>query len=136
MTDDPRRARRAAGYREDAPLPQHYLDLATGEWVAAIVDWTRRANRSGPKAHGSETTSRPGRRAARWRRCGGNPRRGGAMRPLDAVFEDATALFADASALMHRARGLRQALEAATATGALVQGLEVALQGLASQASR
>jgi hypothetical protein len=40
MTEDPRRARRPARYREDAPLPQHYLDLATGEWVAAIVDWT------------------------------------------------------------------------------------------------
>jgi hypothetical protein len=40
MTDDPRRARRPARYREDAPLPQHFLDLATGEWVAAIVDWT------------------------------------------------------------------------------------------------
>jgi uncharacterized protein (DUF169 family) len=67
------------------------------------------------------------------------------MRPLDAVFEDATALFADASALMRRARGIRQELEAATATGAdetehgaimagieagLVQGLEAALRGL------
>jgi hypothetical protein len=40
------------------------------------------------------------------------------MRSLDAVFEDATALFADASALMRRARGIRQELEAATATGA------------------
>ena len=70
------------------------------------------------------------------------------MRPLDAVFEDAASLFADASALMRRARGIRQELEAATATGAdeaerlihgaiaagiehgLVQGLEAALQGL------
>jgi hypothetical protein len=40
------------------------------------------------------------------------------MRSLDAVFEDATALFADASALMRRARGIRQELEAASATGA------------------
>jgi hypothetical protein len=39
------------------------------------------------------------------------------MRPLDAVFGDATALFADASALMRRARGIRQELEAVTATG-------------------
>jgi hypothetical protein len=70
------------------------------------------------------------------------------MRPLDAAFEDATALFADASALMRRARGIRQELEAATAAGAdeaerlvhgaigagleggLVQGLEAALRGL------
>ena len=62
-------------------------------------------------------------------------------------FEDATALFADAGALMRRARGIRQELEAATATGAdeaerlvhgaiaagieggLVQGLEAALGG-------
>jgi hypothetical protein len=35
------------------------------------------------------------------------------MRPLDAVFTDATALFADASALMRRARGLREELEVA-----------------------
>jgi hypothetical protein len=40
MSEDPRRARRPARYREDAPLPQHFLDLATGEWVAAILDWT------------------------------------------------------------------------------------------------
>jgi hypothetical protein len=40
------------------------------------------------------------------------------MRPLGAVFADATALFADASALMRRTRGIRQELEAATATGA------------------
>ena len=70
------------------------------------------------------------------------------MRPLDAVFEDATALFADASALMRRSRGIRQELEAAAATGAdkaerlvhgaiaagieggHVQGLEAALPGL------
>jgi hypothetical protein len=70
------------------------------------------------------------------------------VRSLEAVFEDATALFADASALMRRARGIRQELEAATATGAdeaerlvhgaiaagiesgLVQGLEAALRGL------
>jgi hypothetical protein len=40
------------------------------------------------------------------------------MRPLDAVFEDATALLTDASALMHRAPDLRRELEAATAAGA------------------
>ena len=40
MSEDPRRAHRPARYRDDAPLPQHFLDLATGEWVAAIVDWT------------------------------------------------------------------------------------------------
>jgi hypothetical protein len=40
------------------------------------------------------------------------------MRSLDAVFEDATALFADAATLMRRAHGIRQELEAATATGA------------------
>ena len=53
------------------------------------------------------------------------------MRSLDAVFEDATALFADAAALMHRARSIRQELEAATARGAdeaerLVHGAIVA----------
>jgi hypothetical protein len=70
------------------------------------------------------------------------------MRFLETVFEDATALFADASMLMRRARGIRQELEVATATGAdeterllhgaiaagieggLVQGLEAALRGL------
>jgi hypothetical protein len=70
------------------------------------------------------------------------------MRSLDAVFEDATALFADASALMRRARGIRQELEQAQATGAdgaerlthgaiaagiesgLEHGLEAALRGL------
>ena len=63
------------------------------------------------------------------------------MRPLEAVFEDATALFADAAALMRRARGIRQELEAATASGveeterlvhgATVAGIEAGLmQGL------
>jgi hypothetical protein len=40
MTGDPRRGRRPARYRDDAPLPCHYLHLATGEWIAAIIDWT------------------------------------------------------------------------------------------------
>ena len=40
MSEDPRRARRPARYRDDALLPQHFLDPATGEWVAAVVDWT------------------------------------------------------------------------------------------------
>jgi hypothetical protein len=77
------------------------------------------------------------------------------MRPLDAVFEDATALYAEASTLLRRARGIRQELEGAKATGAdeaerlvhgaivagiesgLRRGLEAALRGLreARQAS-
>jgi hypothetical protein len=40
MTGDPRRGRRPARYRDDGTLPCHYLDLATGEWIAAILDWT------------------------------------------------------------------------------------------------
>jgi hypothetical protein len=74
------------------------------------------------------------------------------MKPLEAVFEDGTALFADASALMRRARDLRKELEIATATGdneterlthgaitagiecGLVQGLEAALRGLRGRA--
>jgi hypothetical protein len=70
------------------------------------------------------------------------------MRPLDAVFEDSTALFADAATLLHRARGLRHELEVATGTGVneaerlvhgaiaagieagLVKGLEAALREL------
>jgi hypothetical protein len=70
------------------------------------------------------------------------------VRDPDAVFADATAaLFSDASALMRRARGMRQELEQARATGAdeaerlthgaiaagieggLVQGLEADLAG-------
>jgi hypothetical protein len=39
MTGDPRRGRRPARYRDDGPLPCHCLDLATGEWIAAIIDW-------------------------------------------------------------------------------------------------
>jgi hypothetical protein len=39
MTGDPRCGRRPARYRDDGSMPCHYLDLATGEWVAAIVDW-------------------------------------------------------------------------------------------------
>ena len=63
------------------------------------------------------------------------------MRPLEAVFDDATALYDDAAALMRRARGLRQELKAATASGvketerlvhgATVAGIETGLvQGL------
>jgi hypothetical protein len=53
------------------------------------------------------------------------------VRPLEAVFDDATALYADAAALMRRARGLRQELKAATASGVketerLVHGATVA----------
>jgi catechol 2,3-dioxygenase-like lactoylglutathione lyase family enzyme len=60
------------------------------------------------------------------------------MRPLEAVFEDATALFAEAAALLRRAHGIRQELEAATAPGmeeterlvhaATMAGIEAGLQ--------
>jgi len=63
------------------------------------------------------------------------------MRSLHAVFEDATAFFTDAATLMRRARGIRQELEQAQATGvdeaerivhgAIVAGIESGLgQGL------
>jgi hypothetical protein len=40
MTEDSRGACPPARYRDDAPLPQQYFDLATGRVVAAILDWT------------------------------------------------------------------------------------------------
>ena len=73
MTDDPRPARRPARYRDDAPLPQHFLDLATGKWVAAIVEWTPEGEKL--RIDGGLATGPPGKQAARWRGRDEPPRR-------------------------------------------------------------
>jgi hypothetical protein len=149
MTEDPRRARRPARYHDDAPLPQNFLDLATGEWVAAILNWTSEGRLIWTEGRRfSDLRGGLGDEPGDGSGAVGGPARGDPMRPLDALFADATVLFADAAALLHRARGLRQELEGATATrvdeterlvhGAIAagiehglgQGLEAALRGL------
>lgn len=37
-TDDPAAPNTPRRFRDDGPLPHHYPDLATGEWIACIIE--------------------------------------------------------------------------------------------------